>query len=89
MVKYIKVQNGFAINKKEAWIGHVQEEPEIEIIRNFLFSAKKIIKEDTKYFFDFGDKKQTLTITCSSKEEALKEWEKVFNIINEHQIIND
>jgi hypothetical protein len=89
MAKYIKVQNGIAINRKEAWIGQVQEEPKIEIIQGFLFFAKRTIKEDAKYFFEFGDKKQILTATCSSKEEALKEWEKVLNIINEHQIIND
>ena len=85
MVKYVKISDGFAINIKEAWIGYVQENPEIEVITRFLFSVKKTIKEDTKYFFNFGDKKQSLTITSDSKEEALKEWERVLNIINEYK----
>jgi hypothetical protein len=85
MVKYVKISDGFAINIKEAWIDNVQEKPEIEVITRFFFSAKKTIKEDTKYFFNFGDKKQSLTITSNSKEEALKEWEIIFNIINEYK----
>jgi len=88
MVKYIKVQDGLAINKKEAWIGQVQEKPEIEIIEGFLWTTR-IIKEDAKYFFEFGDAKQEFITTCDTKEKALENWEKLLNIINEHQIIND
>jgi len=84
MAKYIKVQNcaGFAINKKEAWIGHVQEKPEIEIMQGFLWTTR-IIKEDAKYFFEFGDAKQEFTTTYDTKEEALKDWEILLNLINE------
>jgi hypothetical protein len=80
MKKYIKTSDGFAININEAWIAHVKEEPEIEVTRGFFSSKERIVK--TKYSFDFGDNRQHLEITCDTKEEALKEWERVFSLIN-------
>ena len=82
MSKYIKVHNGFAVNRKTAWIGHIREEPAYERTEGFLW-LRVTIKENAKYFFDFGDDKQNLKTTCNTKEKALKEWEKVFSLINE------
>jgi hypothetical protein len=82
MSKYIKVLDGFAINRKTAWIGHIQEEPACEKTEGFLW-LRVTIKENTKYFFDFGDDKQDFRTTCDTGEEALKEWERVFSLINE------
>ena len=82
MSKYIKVRNGFAVNRKTAWIGHIQEEPAYERTEGFLW-LRVTIKKNAKYFFYFGDNKQEFKKTCDTKEEALKEWEKVFSLINE------
>jgi len=82
MNKYIKVKDGFAISRKTAWIGYIEEEPEYEITQRFLWTIR-IIKENPKYFFKFGDAKQEFTTTCDTKEEALEEWEILLNLINE------
>jgi len=83
MTKYIKVMDGFAISRKTAWIGHIEEEPEYEIQQWLFLWTRAIIKENAKYFFSFGDAKQEFTTTCNTKEEALEEWEKLLNLINE------
>ncbi len=82
-MKYIKISDGFAVDKKTAWIGWVQEEPAYEKTEGFLW-LRVTIKEDTKFFFEFGDKKHTFTIACDTKEQALKEWERVLKLINDN-----
>jgi hypothetical protein len=74
--------DGFAISRKTAWIGHIEEEPKYEI-QQWFFWTTRIIKENAKYFFKFGDAKQEFTTTCNTKEEALEEWERVLCLINE------
>ena len=81
MSKYIKILDGFAINRKTAWIGHVQKER----TEGFLWFTVKTKKNDS-YFFEFGDKKQSFTNTYDTEEEALKEWEEVLLLINEIEV---
>ena len=83
MSKYIKILDGFAVNRKTAWIGHVQKEPAYERIGGFLWFTVTTKKNDS-YFFEFGDKKQLFTNTCDTEEEALKEWEEVLLLINKY-----
>ena len=82
-MKYIKVCDGFAIDTKTAWISHIQEKPEYTKTQGFLW-LRITIQESAKFFFEFGDKKQDLTISCDTKEEAIEEWEKVLKLINDN-----
>lgn len=82
-MKYIKIWDGFVIDKKTAWIGHIEEEPDCEETKGFLW-PRIIVKENPKFFFKIGDNKQSFTATCNTKEEALKEWERVLKLINDN-----
>lgn len=82
-MKYIKILEGIAINKKTAWIGHIEEKPECEEIQGFLWT-RIFIKENAKFFFKFGDKRQSFTTTCEAKEKVIEEWERVLKLINDN-----
>lgn len=81
-MKYIKIHDGFAVDKKTAWIGSVTKEE--LTFRSLSWRLRVTIKENVKFFFKFGDKKETVTITCDTKEQALKEWDRVLKLINDN-----
>ena len=74
-MKYIKIHDGFAINSKTAWIGYVQQRRK----RN-----GSLWSEDVEFFFCFGDERESFTLICDTREEALKAWEEALKLINDN-----